>query len=192
VSQDNLEAAKSAFKDLGFEVTTGQRYLGGFLGEEDALKAWIQGKTHNWAEAVKELASAANKNYPQTAYSGLQRSLQHEWQFVQRVIPDIGDQFAEMGKAISHTFLPALFGEDIVDDDPRLKRACLPVKHAVWRSQTQQHLPNGIMKQAYWYALIFRPPFGMSQNFERQIIRPSSMVSRQSSNVATRRYMTLN
>jgi hypothetical protein len=59
VSQDNLEAAKSAFKDLGFEVTTGHRYLSGFLGEEGALKAWIQEKAHKWAEAVKELASAA-------------------------------------------------------------------------------------------------------------------------------------
>jgi hypothetical protein len=63
VSQDNLEAAKSAFKDLDFEVTTGHRYLGGFLGDKDTLTTWIQEKAHNWAEAVKELASAA-KNYP--------------------------------------------------------------------------------------------------------------------------------
>ncbi len=129
VSQCNFEAAKLAFADLGFEVTTGHRYLGGFIADKDALTAWIQGKTHTWAEAVKELASAA-KNYPQTAYSGLQRSLQHEWQFVQRVVSDIGDQFAEVENAISHTFLPALFDEVIPDDDPRLKLACLPVKHA--------------------------------------------------------------
>jgi hypothetical protein len=76
--------------------------------------AWIKEKAHNWAEAVKELASAA-KNYPQTVYSGLQRSLQQEWQFVQRVISDIGDQFAEVEKVISHTFRRALFGEDIAD-----------------------------------------------------------------------------
>jgi hypothetical protein len=42
VSQDNLEAAKSAFKDLVFEFITGHRYLGGFLGDKDALTAWIQ------------------------------------------------------------------------------------------------------------------------------------------------------
>jgi hypothetical protein len=71
-----------------------------------------------------------NEDFKNQDYSGLQRSLQHEWKFVQRVIPDIGDQFAEVGKAISHSFLPALFGDDIVDDDPRLKLACLPVKHA--------------------------------------------------------------
>ncbi len=45
MSQPNLgEAAKSAFADLGFEVTTGRpRYL-----DKDALKAGIQGKAHNW------------------------------------------------------------------------------------------------------------------------------------------------
>jgi hypothetical protein len=32
VPQRNLEAAQLAFADLGFEVTTGHRYLGGFLG----------------------------------------------------------------------------------------------------------------------------------------------------------------
>jgi hypothetical protein len=38
---ENLEAAKLAFADLGFEVTTGHRYLGGFLGEQDALENLI-------------------------------------------------------------------------------------------------------------------------------------------------------
>jgi hypothetical protein len=88
VPQHNLEAAKSTFF---VEAITGHRYLGGFLGEKDALKAWIRGKAHNWALAIKELASAA-KYYRQTTYSGLQRSLQHVWQFVQRVITNIGDQ----------------------------------------------------------------------------------------------------
>jgi hypothetical protein len=41
--------------------------LGGFLGDKDALTAWIQEKANNWAEAVKELASAT-KYYPKTAY----------------------------------------------------------------------------------------------------------------------------
>jgi hypothetical protein len=78
---------------------------------------------------VKELVSAA-KHFPQTAYSGLQRSLQQEWRFVQRVISDIGDHFDEVEKAMSRIFIPALFNEDIADDDPRLKLACLTVKHA--------------------------------------------------------------
>jgi hypothetical protein len=37
--EHNLEAAEKAFSDLEFKVTTGSRYLGGFIGEDDALRA---------------------------------------------------------------------------------------------------------------------------------------------------------
>jgi hypothetical protein len=50
---------------------------------------------------------------------------------VQRVIKEIGGKFTEVEKAISQAFLPALFGDVLVDeDDPRLALASLPVKHA--------------------------------------------------------------
>ena len=32
-------------------------------------------------------------NHQKTAYAGLQKSLQQEWDFVQRVTPDIGTEF---------------------------------------------------------------------------------------------------
>jgi hypothetical protein len=38
----DLEAAQNAFPDFGFEVTTGSRCLGGFVGEDSALGNWIQ------------------------------------------------------------------------------------------------------------------------------------------------------
>jgi hypothetical protein len=56
--------------------------------------------------------------------------LQQEWQFVQRVIKEIGGKFTEIEKAISQAFLPALFGDVLDEDDPRLALANLPVKHA--------------------------------------------------------------
>ncbi len=59
-----------------------------------------------------ELAVVA-KNFPQAAYSsGLQKSLQQEWQFVQRVVKGIsGDDFSEIEKAINDLFLPSLFAD---------------------------------------------------------------------------------
>jgi hypothetical protein len=78
---------------------------------------------------VTDLASVA-KNFPQSAYSGLQKSLQQEWQFVQRVRKDTGMDFLEVERAISQSFLPALFGDAYDDDDPRRRLASLPVKHA--------------------------------------------------------------
>jgi hypothetical protein len=84
-----LEAAQLAFADLNFKVTTGSQYLGSFIGEDDALRSWLAEKTKSWEEAVADIAKVA-PNFPQTAYSGLQKSFQQEWQFVQRVTKGIG------------------------------------------------------------------------------------------------------
>jgi hypothetical protein len=49
---------------------------------------------------VIDLAFAALSN-PQTAFSGLQKSLRHKWQFIQRAIEDIGDCFFDIEEAIT-------------------------------------------------------------------------------------------
>jgi hypothetical protein len=60
VRQPNLEAAQIAFPDFGFKVTTGSRYLGGFIGADSALWDWIRENALKfWEEAVADLASAA-------------------------------------------------------------------------------------------------------------------------------------
>jgi len=129
IPNHSLEVAKVEFADLGFKVTTGHRYLGGFIGEKEALQEWIEELTKNWSQAVADLASVA-KAYPQTTYAGLQKSLQQEWQFVQRVVENIGDNFTNVAEAISQLFLPALFNDELEDGDPRHLLAGLPVKHA--------------------------------------------------------------
>jgi hypothetical protein len=106
VRNHNLEKARTAFADLKFQITTGSRYLGGFVGEEEALRSWIKEKTTLWTPAIHEIASAS-KNFPQSAYAGLQKSLQQEWQFVQRVVKDSGGSF-EVEEALSKAFLPSL------------------------------------------------------------------------------------
>jgi hypothetical protein len=53
--------------------------LGGFIGEEEALNEWLGKKTKFWKEAVTDPASV-RQAFPQAAYSGLQKSLQQEWQ----------------------------------------------------------------------------------------------------------------
>jgi hypothetical protein len=77
VPQHNLESAQAAFPDFGFKATMGSHYLGGFIGEDDALHAWLHEKTKTWEEAVGDLASVA-PNFPQAAYSDLQKSLEQE------------------------------------------------------------------------------------------------------------------
>jgi hypothetical protein len=103
VAQHNLERAKSVFADLDFKVSTGERYLGGFIGESSAQDEWLDRKIQHWSQAVTSLAAAAVK-FPQSAYSGLQRSLQQEWQFVQRVVRNI--EISGRGEGIE-SYLPS-------------------------------------------------------------------------------------
>jgi hypothetical protein len=46
-------------------------------------------------------------SHQQTAFAGLQKSLQHEWHFIQQVIEDIGDCLFDIKEAITNIFLPA-------------------------------------------------------------------------------------
>ena len=57
---------------------------------------------------MNTLAGVA-RNHPQSAYAGLQKSLQQEWSFVQRVIPGIRDAFGPVEEALQENFLLALF-----------------------------------------------------------------------------------
>jgi hypothetical protein len=67
--------------------------LGAFIGDDIALCSWLLKKTKNWEEVVTDLV-LVTPNFPQTAYAGLQKSLQQEWQFVQRVTKGIaGPEF---------------------------------------------------------------------------------------------------
>ena len=75
---------------------------------------------------METLAGGSYKR-PQSAYAGMEKSLQQEWAFVQRVTPDIEDAFGPVGKALRDTFVPALFqwvGEGTLDRGV----TCLPVK----------------------------------------------------------------
>ena len=54
------------------------------------------------------LAGVARQN-PQTAYTGLYKSLHQEWAFVKRVTPDTGMAFQVVEDALREMLLPALF-----------------------------------------------------------------------------------
>jgi hypothetical protein len=69
-------------------------------------------------------------SHPQTAFAGLQKSLQHEWQFIQRVIGDIGDCSFDVEAAITDIFLLALYGESLKDCTYHRNISALPVKFA--------------------------------------------------------------
>jgi hypothetical protein len=129
VQEFNRTSAKSAFADLGFNVQTGHQYLGGIIGSSDDQSMWIESKVADWTNAIADLAFVA-LSHPQSAYAGLQKSLQMEWQFVQQVVEGIGDDFSEIEKSIDDLFLLALFSDKLEDRDARRFLRKLPVKFA--------------------------------------------------------------
>eukprot|EP00978_Attheya_sp_CCMP212_P007142 scaffold16612_cov35-Attheya_sp.AAC.3 len=110
VREHNVERAKEYFEEINFTIKSGYRYLGGFVGARAEMKEWIGEKADEWTAGIKAIAKVAPQ-FPQTAYAGILKSLQHEWQFVQRVIDEIGGEFSEVKAALTEVFLPALFGE---------------------------------------------------------------------------------
>ena len=57
---------------------------------------------------VKTLVWVSRK-HPQSAYAGLQKSLQQEWAFVHWVTPKVGDAFGPVEQVLRESFILALF-----------------------------------------------------------------------------------
>ena len=104
----NVARAEEHFRGLGIRVVTGHRYLGGYILDREAEESWLKEKIKGWTESVAILAGVS-QNHPQSAYAGLQKSLQQEWAFGQRVTPGVGDSFGTVEKALRETFVLALF-----------------------------------------------------------------------------------
>ncbi|KAI2506100.1 hypothetical protein MHU86_8331 [Fragilaria crotonensis] len=115
--------------EFNFRHEEGHRYLGGFVGSGAAEAAWVDPQVQQWIEGVHSLAAAARR-YPQTAYAGLSQSLQAEWQYLQRVTPDIAPAFAPLEAAIATVFLPALLATT-VEEVAKLRPSSL--SHATGR-----------------------------------------------------------
>ena len=108
VAPRNVAREEELFQGIGIQVVTGHRYLGEFKGDGEAEKRWLADKITRWAESVETLAGVSRK-HPQSAYAGLQKSLQKEWAFVQWITLGIGDAFSPVEKALRETLVPDLF-----------------------------------------------------------------------------------
>ena len=88
----NATRAEEFFRGIGTNIVTGSQYLRFFFRDRSVKDSCLAEKVQGWKESVKTLLGVAYK-HPQTAYAGLQKSLQQEWVFVQRDTPGIRDAF---------------------------------------------------------------------------------------------------
>ena len=126
VKKDDAERAKlfCTENNLNFKVKHGHRYLGGFVGEKDLESTWLKEKVNAWMEAVDSIAKLA-PHASQSAFAGVQRSLQHEWTFVQRVTNCNEALFQPLEERITH-FCSSLLGNEV--DENLRQWTGLPIK----------------------------------------------------------------
>lgn len=128
VQPADVQRAAEIFSDLKVEIQTGARYLGGYLGTKEKKLEWVRERVEEWTTGVKALAKVCSKE-PQHAYCALVKYMQHEWQYIQRVIPGIENEFGPLQEAIRNHFIPALTGRpDLPADSPVSLLAHLPVR----------------------------------------------------------------
>jgi hypothetical protein len=116
-------------EEFDFQRRDGCRYVGGFIGTDEARQEWLAPKIQKWVHGVERLAKVA-KRFPQTAYAGLSKSLQMEWQYLQRVTPDTAAAFGPIEDVIAGTFLPSLLAEERPGVASLRSLLVLPVRQA--------------------------------------------------------------
>jgi hypothetical protein len=120
---------KAILSSFSFTYSEGHRYLGGHIGSPSTQYEWLMPKIQKWTSAVKSLAKIA-KRYPQAAFAGFTKSLQAEWQYLQRVTDNIEMMFQPVEKAITEDLIPALFGLQPDEMAPLRTLFSLPTKQA--------------------------------------------------------------
>ena len=92
VAPQFIEQATCLFSEFGVNVVQGQRFLGGFVGAKDEANQWASEKIESWVKSISILAAVAKKQ-PQAAYVAVSKSLQNEWNYMQRVFPGCEEFF---------------------------------------------------------------------------------------------------
>jgi hypothetical protein len=126
---DQQDRARQALAGFDFRYVDGHRDVGGFIGTDEARAAWLEPMLNDWVHGIEKLSMVAQR-FPQTAYAGLSKSLQMEWQYLQRVLPSSGPAFAQIETALAETFLPALLQEPAAPTPPFRNLLALPVRKA--------------------------------------------------------------
>ena len=94
------------------EVAVAGCFLGGCLGNGDAVWEYVHENNHGWKLSVERLAQAAHR-YPQSAHAAFTHSLSCEWKFHQRIVSGFEDEYCPPGEAIRSLLTPSLMGREV-------------------------------------------------------------------------------
>ena len=106
------------FDNLGVTVLSG-RFLGTFIGDHEGTLEYVHQKVQGWIHCIERLTKAA-ESQPQAAQMALTKSLQFEWAYLQRVVPNCSEAFAPLRDTINKKCWPTVFGRSISEQEKTL------------------------------------------------------------------------
>ena len=90
VNEGYISQAKTLFGPQGVNVVSAHRFLGSIIGSKELKSDYLRVKADEWSQSIQKIAEAA-ESYPHESLSAFTRSLQNEWGFLSRVLPDCQD-----------------------------------------------------------------------------------------------------
>ena len=114
VHPDDVNEASAIFRRTGITIVDGMRFLGGFVGSLDGQESYVGSKVKEWSDSISKLAEVG-KLCPQSAYTVASKSLQAEWNFLQRVTNTKPETFQPLTANLRKEFFPAIIGGPVTD-----------------------------------------------------------------------------
>ena len=105
---------------MDIEITSdGQRHLGAAIGTLAFREQFVKKKVEKWVKDVEKLAQFA-EDEPQAAMAAYAKGVSCRWRYLQRTVPNIGEQFRPLEDTIRHRFIPSLLGREVSDTERRV------------------------------------------------------------------------
>lgn len=127
VKEEKYEEAVHLFQNTGINITTeGRKYLGGFVGKDEATKEYVEELRDEWINQLEELSNIA-KSEPQAAYSAFTAGFRHKMTYFIRTIPDLAETLKPLDEVINNKLIPAITEGQIISAADR-SLLSLPVR----------------------------------------------------------------
>ena len=175
VQPGDEERVRTLLLDTPFadaEIRTGTAFVGGYVGDAQGQKEYIDSKAKEWVRALKQMVDIGCES-PHQLFAAYTCSFQHKWTYVQRTVQANGSSYEPVEKVIKEDLLPAVTKWLEVSPDER-QLLGLPVRagglgivdptekaksnYAVSRKATE-HLVAALLGEEKWNARIHHKTF---------------------------------
>ena len=115
--QTKLEQCQEIFKESPIQITCeGKRHLGAAVGTEQFKNEYIDEKVSKWTNNILTLSKIA-QSQPHAAYAAFVHGEQHKYTYFLRTLNNISANLKPLDTAITESFLPALFGHELSENE---------------------------------------------------------------------------